>query len=203
MKKKSIIFNILLILLEVIAFTLILNTTSKINFQFYTEDSNILALISSIIYIYFLCINKKIPRWVQLFKYMTTIGLTLTFLVVIFILTPMYNFNYSFMLLEGSMLYLHLLCPIIGIITFIFFDQIDISKKGDIFKGMLFTIIYGIVLIILNILGIVNGPYPFLMVRNQTVIASIIWSTIVIGLTYIIARLLKVASIKVNKRKEK
>lgn len=203
MKKKSIIFNILLILLEVIAFTLILNTTSKINFQFYTEDSNILALISSIIYIYFLCINKKIPRWVQLFKYMTTIGLTLTFLVVIFILAPMYNFNYSFMLLEGSMLYLHLLCPIIGIITFIFFDQIDISKKGDIFKGMLFTIIYGIVLIILNILGIVNGPYPFLMVRNQTVIASIIWSTIVIGLTYIIARLLKVASIKVNKKKEK
>ena len=195
-RNTSLILNILIVILEVIGLVVTVNINHKISYEYYTEDSNILAIFSSLLFVFYIIRNKDIPRWVQMFKYITTIGLTLTFLVVVFILAPMYNFNYVFLLFNNSLLYQHLLCPIIIIITFIFFDDIDNIRVIDNVIGINLTIIYAVILIIFNILGLVSGPYPFLMVREQGVIISFFWLIIIIGLTYFIGFILRVLSNK-------
>ena len=191
MNKKSLIFNLIIVILEIIGFIVTLNINHKISYEYYTEDSNILALFSSLLFVIYLISKKKIPRWLQLFKYMTTICLTVTFLVVILILAPMYQFNYGFLLFHNSLLYQHLLCPVLSIIVFIFFDDISILKIKDTFIGISLTILYAVVLIVLNFFELVSGPYPFLMVHNQSIFMSIFWLIIILGLTYLIAFLLR------------
>lgn len=195
-EKISLIINMFIIILEIIGFFVTLRINHKISYEFYTEDSNILALIVSCIYVFFLLKKHDIPRWVQLLKYMTTICLSLTFLVVILILAPMYNFNYGYLLFKGSLLYQHLLCPILSIISFIFFDNIKVLEKKDSIKGISITIIYAVILVILNIMDFVKGPYPFLMVKNQPIFISSIWFLIIISLTYLIAYLLRKLHVK-------
>ena len=138
----------------------------------------------------FLLKNSSIPKWLSIFKYITTISLTITFVVVIFILIPMTNFNFKYLLFENSLLYQHLLCPILAVISFIFYDPLNEFTNKDIFKGIFLTFIYTIILILLNIFDIVVGPYPFLMVKEQTIVIDIFWLFIMVSLSYSIAYVL-------------
>lgn len=198
-KNISILLNTLIVILEIMGLIVTMNLNHRLSIEYYTEDSNILTLFSSLLYLVFLSLKNEIPRWLELFKYMTTICLTVTFIVVLFILAPMYNFNYGYLLFNGSLLYQHLLCPILCIITFIFFDKLNKYSIRDSIIGNAFTIFYAVILISLNILQIIEGPYPFLMVRNQTIIMSIIWFIIVVGLSYIVGLLLRKLFLKYNK----
>lgn len=110
----------------------------------------------------------------------------------------MYNFNYGYLLFRNELLYHHLLCPILSIITFIYFDDIKNYTKLDNLLASLVTLIYGIVLIILNILKIVDGPYPFLQVYKQPAIVSIIWAVTILSITYLIALILRILNNKNN-----
>lgn len=188
MKKKiSLILNILLLVLEVIGFIVLFKSGYSLQYEFYTEDSNILGLFSSLLLVICMLSKEKTPRWVHILKYMATIGLSLTLFVVVFVLIPMADFNYQFYLFEGTMLYQHFLCPLLAIITFIFFDDLGKFNKDDVLYGLTFTIIYAVVLITLNIIGVVEGPYPFLMVRNQTILVSVIWALCLLGFAYLLA----------------
>ena len=193
-KKISILLNILIVFLEIIGFVITYVINKKISIEFYTEDSNILALITSSIFVIYMLNKKEIPRWLKLLKYATTICLSVTFIVVIFILAPMYNFNYPYLLFHNSLLYQHLLCPILSIITFIYFDNLGDFNIKDNFTSLSLTLLYAIILIILNILKLVIGPYPFLMVYEQSIIISIIWFIIIFTLAYLIGYMLRVIS---------
>ena len=188
MKKTiSLILNILMIVLEVIGFAILFKSGYSLQYEYYTEDSNILGLFSSLLLVICMLSKEKTPRWVHILKYMATIGLSLTLFVVIFVLIPMSDFNYQFYLFEGTMLYQHFLCPVLAIITFIFFDELGEFEIKDVIYGLIFTVIYAIVLISLNIAGIVDGPYPFLMVRDQTILVSFIWALCLLGFAYFLA----------------
>lgn len=193
-KRISILLNILIVLLEIIGFVITYVINKKISIEFYTEDSNILALITSSIFVIYMLNKKEIPRWLKLLKYATTICLSVTFIVVIFILAPMYNFNYPYLLFHNSLLYQHLLCPILSIITFIYFDNLGDFSIKDNFTSLSLTLLYAIILIILNILKLVIGPYPFLMVYEQSILISIIWFIIIFTLAYLIGYMLRVIS---------
>ncbi|MBQ1812977.1 MAG: hypothetical protein II119_03395 [Bacilli bacterium] len=184
-RKYAISFNILIVIMEIIAFIITYKQIHTVAIQYYTEDSNLLALISSLIFLIYLLFNKKIPRWLEIFKYVSTTCLMLTFLVVIFILSPMYNFNYYYMLFSGNLIFHHLLCPIFSFITLIFFDNINVYKK-DYLYSVLATSIYAVVLIILNIFKVLEGPYPFLYVYKQPIYISILWFIIIFSITYVI-----------------
>ena len=190
-KNISIIINTLIVILEIVGLICTYSFNHRIGIEYYTEDSNILGLISSLLLVIFLVNNKKIPKWLKLFKYSTTICLTVTFIVVIFILAPMYNFNYVYLLFHNELLYHHLLCPILSIITFIYFDDLGMLDKKDSLLGLSLTLIYAVVLIILNIAKFIEGPYPFLYVYKQSIVVSIIWFIIIIGLSYFIAYILR------------
>lgn len=189
MKRKniSIILNLLIVILEIIGFICVFKYNGNIQFEYYTEDSNIIALFVSFIYAIFLLLNKKIPKWLSMLKYMMTICLTVTFLVVIFVLIPMADFNFFHYMFDGALLYQHTFCPILAIITFIFFDELSNYNLKDNIIGLSLTFLYSLILVPLNIMDIVVGPYPFLMVKNQTILASIIWFIILNSLSFIIA----------------
>lgn len=196
-KKKNITLylNILIILLELIGLFITLITAHKIEIKYYTECSNIMMLITSIILTYYLLKKKTIPKWLNILTHMSVLGLTVTFLVVILVLSPMYNFNYRLLLFSGSMLYFHTLCPIISILTYLFSSKIHINKK-DIKYTMIFTILYSIIILLLNIFRILEGPYPFLMVYKQPIYMSIIWIILLEGGAYF----LSMALYKIKKR---
>ena len=155
---------------------------------YYTIESNIFLLISTILYL--ITINN-VPKIVQLLKYSSTLSVFITFLVVVFVLYPMYDFNFQFMFLDGPNLYMHVLCPVLAIISFIFFDsnEIENSLKNNL-RSLYFTIIYAIILISLNILNVVSGPYPFLKVNQQSPLMSLFWIVLILGGALILSKAL-------------
>lgn len=181
MKKRnlSIVFSFIIIILEIIGLIVCYNSFGRIDLVYYTIDSNIFLLISTILY---LLTIKNVPRTVQLLKYSSTLSVFITFLVVVFVLYPMYDFNFQFMFLDGPNLYMHVLCPLLALISFIFFDvnEIENSFKNNL-RSLYFTILYAIILISLNFLNIVSGPYPFLKVNEQPPLMTVFWIVLIMG----------------------
>ena len=186
-RNVSIALSIIIIILEIIALIVCYNSFG-INLAYYTIDSNIFLLISTILYL--ITINN-VPKIVQLLKYSSTLSVFITFLVVVFVLYPMYDFNFQFMFLDGPNLYMHVLCPVLAIISFIFFDsnEIENSLKNNL-RSLYFTIIYAIILISLNILNVVSGPYPFLKVNQQSPLMSLFWIVLILGSALILSKVL-------------
>lgn len=165
--------------------------------QFYTEDSNTLALITCLflaVYEYQMWKGQRsvLPGWIQELKYIATVCLTLTFLVVIFILIPLQGGIGSayFFLINGSMLYHHLICPILAFVSFLWFDPMEKRSRREIGMALLPTLVYALVLVILNLAKLVDGPYPFLKVYQQPVYMSCIWVAVILGAAYAIAAIL-------------
>jgi len=188
-KRIALIINIAIVILEVIVFGSNIINDHGIAIQYYTNDSNILALISSLL---FIVLYRKNWKYLKDFRFATTCCLIVTFLTVLFILGPMDHFNYKLYMFTDNFLILHTIVPILSAISYIFFEE----KSGKAYLCLLLTIIYSIVLVILNILNIVQGPYPFLMVTKQSVLETIIWAVIILGGSYIIGLILNLISRK-------
>src|SRR5574344_1249221 len=123
----SLTINSIIIALEIAGLMLSIIDWGFAMFQFYTQDSNYLALVVCIIYEVFAIkklVNKssEIPHWVNVLQYLALCALMLTFLVVICVLIPMSGIKSLVpMLFSGSMLFHHLLCPILMAVSFFFF----------------------------------------------------------------------------------
>ena len=194
MKRRRIltILNTLIVVFEIIGIIHNISFNHRVALEYYTEQSNILILISSIIFLYYLITNKKEPNWLKRLKYASVVSISITFFVVLFILLPMSGFNIYGMFFDGTLFYHHLLCPLLSIISFIIFDEENNYSKKDSIYALTHTFIYGIVMVTLNILRIYNGPYPFLMVHNQTIIVSIMWVIIIFLLAFLISNMIRV-----------
>ena len=199
--KKDIValaINIILVVIGLIGLIETIIGFGNPALEYYTQLSNYFALISATIYTVYLYKNIKgktkeknnnkeiknttIPKWVSILKYSSTLSLLVTFLVVVFILTPMFGLkSFSWMLFQGTNFYFHTICPILTFISFIFFEKHNIKGLRDNIRAMYFTMIYATLFIILNILRVVKGPYPFLMVYYQPIYMSIIWFILIVG----------------------
>ncbi len=184
-RKVAIALNAILVLLEIIGVILTVRTIGYIDVAYYTEDSNLLSLVISVIFLVYL-LKGKVPKYVSIIKYMSVLCLMVTFLVVLFILGPMYNFNYQWLFFTNDLIFFHLLCPIVAFVSFVFFEEHEFDRK-DSLRACYFTFIYAIILVILNIVDVVEGPYPFLMVRKQSIIMSLVWGIVIVGGSYILA----------------
>ena len=150
-------------------------------FLYYTQDSNIFSMIVSFIYIIYGKKNEK-PDYVKNLRFSATVCLTLTFMVVTFVLGPMYGVKtYLWLYFEGANIFYHLLCPMISIISFVIFENRKRQSIRMVFIAVIPTIVYAICLVILNVIHIVHGPYPFLYVYEQPVFMSIIWALMIPG----------------------
>lgn len=190
-KKLALIVNIIILVLELIAFGKSLFTEHSIAVEYYTNDSNIIALISSLLFIIF---YSKEKEFVKDIRFVSTSCLAVTFLVVIFVLCPMYNFNYKLLMFTDNFLIFHTIVPILSIFSYITLE--DRSSKN--YLCLVFTIIYSIILVTLNILNLVKGPYPFLMVTTQNPLMTLLWGVIIIGGSYVIGICLNTLNKKIK-----
>ncbi|MBO7135235.1 MAG: hypothetical protein J6V73_01265 [Spirochaetaceae bacterium] len=139
----------------------VLSSANAKAFKYFTVDSNVFAgIISLVIMIVQLLIDKgkgrlkKIPKLLHLLKLAATTGVTLTMLVTAFFLAP---FQYDFFsLFMDSNLFLHLVIPLVCIVTFVFFEPADIST-AQTFAGTVPMLIYAIFYSTNIILHLQNG----------------------------------------------
>ena len=120
-------------------------------FCMFTVNSNIFAALSSFTVIPYAIdgIRKKeyiLPNWVVIFMMMGTTAVALTFLVSLFILSPVKGFVLIF---TGSRFFLHGVCPILHILAFcLFVTSHKISIKQSLFS-LIPVVIYAIVYVIM------------------------------------------------------
>ena len=170
-------------------------------FQYYTLDSNIFAGISSILLVIFLLTTKAVPAWVHKLRYFGTCCVTVTFVVVITLLVPMAGWNtFSEMMFHENNLWMHTVCPLLCIFSFLFLEQEHTLKTKDVFLSIVPTIIYAIIAITLNVLGILDGPYFFLRVQVIGVLKVIMWIFVVSIIVFLISFLLKLGNEKLRKK---
>lgn len=125
-------------------------------FKYFTILSNIFcAICSLVIGIYEILVYKKkkeeIPNIVYLFKYISTLCVTITFLTVMFFLFPTQGAKAMF---GGTNGFLHILSPILAIVTYLFFEH-AVQKEVIYIKALYATIpivIYAILYLIMVVI---------------------------------------------------
>ena len=182
--------NIAIIVFGIIGFKMNMGYGTD-TLRYYTVLSNLFALITSAVYVVWYIVSKgKLPVFITYLRYTATVCLTLTFLVVTFVFVPMSG-NFK-VLLEGVNLYQHLLCPAISFVSFLFFENKERLAKRHVFLSLIPTFTYAAVILVLNILRVVVGPYPFLMVYKQSAAESVMWFFIINGMALATASLLMI-----------
>lgn len=172
-------------------------------FCYYTQISNLLAGIVSILLVFSLLrkIRDGIPvsAWLTWLKYTTTIMLTQTFLVSLTVLSPAMG-GVKLLMLGPIVRYLHTLCPLLAMASFLAFDPQEISMtKRHTALAVVPTLLYGAVAIVLNVLRVWHGPYPFLYVYEQPAWLTAIWVVVILGAAFLIALLLRVVNRRLNR----
>lgn len=167
---------------------------------FYTVDSNIFLTVVCVVECIALCCNwnKKAMERVYRLKYLATCCITITFIVVTFLLGPSQGGIVGIWKLwtKGALLFHHLLCPVLMIISYCL--NCEIRKKW-ILVSLLVTGTYAIVTTVANIVKLIHGPYAFLYVYEQPVWMSVLWAMV----TFVIAFLVGAVLSKVHQLLEK
>ena len=214
-RKAAIVINILLVLAGTAGLAFSLSSSLKV-LVFYTIDSNLLAVIGSLVY---LAGEAAADRdlwgtrasWPGVWRYVSVCALMVTFLVVMLILLPM-NYAQGYgtgSLFTGWNLFFHVIAPILSGVSFCFLEDHEELTPLHAFGAVFLTVVYTGVMIWMNITDRVVGPYPFLMVKNQPVFTSVLWFAAILVLNLIIAlgtgaaavRFSRAARIRANRKR--
>ncbi len=128
-------------------------------FVFFTNDSNILAALVSLLIVPFniksvISGKDEIPEWALTLKMVGTAAVTLTMMVVVLFLGPTQGYGIMF---AGICLELHLICPLLAIISFCFLERgMQITKKRLLWT-LAPTFVYGTVYLV-NVVFLKTWP---------------------------------------------
>ena len=161
------ILCVIVLLLEARGLSLSISDRKWKILVFYTQLSNLAATVSAL-----LLVILDQPTWVTVLRYVSTCMLVMTFLVTTCVLIPMGG-DPKKLLWSGNGLYHHVLCPIISTVSYVFAER----HSGMIWLPVAITLVYGMVMLYLNGIRKVDGPYPFFRVHNQSVAATVLWMT--------------------------
>lgn len=154
------ILNLIIVILELIAFrkSFKANGFKAENFAFYTQISNCLTLVSSLL----LVILGQKP-YVEIFRMVSVTMLIMTFFVTACILVPVTK-NPKGLLFSGSGCFHHLIIPILSTLSYLLAE--DRAPLSYVWLPVALTLVYGLVMLYLNAKGKIDGPYPFFMVNR-------------------------------------
>lgn len=189
----SIALNLFIVWAEPIALPMSWDWGKEQMFIFYTEDSNILsACICAMVAVgQLVCIftGKELPRWLHTLKYIATCCLTMTFLTVVFVLGPYCadQGGVVFLLTESSMLYHHLLNPLCAFVSFVLLEREPKLPARCVPLALVPTMLYGSVALWANYQRLVTGPYPFLLVYQQTTRQTVLWCAAILAMNLLYA----------------
>ena len=205
--KTALAINVILVLLELNILSYRVYTSGVLilasRFQFYAHYSNVLILLSSIGLITGLVCQLRGKRqhiWypVRLLRYMAVSSALLVMVVVILFILPLEGFSHvSTILFGGSHFYEYIACPLLAYLSFVMLGDVNDYGKREMIIASCPAFIYSVVMLALNALGVVSGPYVFLRVREQSVGMTIFWFIVGNALSYVVsAVLLTVAHMK-------
>lgn len=163
-RKIALILNLAIVLIEgVILFNcyfgfITVNGRSSgggyLMFRFFTEDSNILLGLSSLAYLIADLVSYKkktsLPAWVKSFRYIASVAITTTALVVLFFLAPYCGVVYgNFWGMWGfpNTFFTHFVCPVLSLVSAIFFEEPleNVVPWKEAFLGLSTVLLYAIV----------------------------------------------------------
>ena len=195
-KLASAAMNFLIVYFETIAVPMSWAMGGTIMFTMYTELSNIfngaVCLLVGLWQLSCIFTGRELPLWLKRLKFISTSCLAMTFLTVVIILAPMYEDGngWYIMLCTSSMLYHHLLNPLAAIFSFVLLERTPRLSRSTVKWALLPTVLYGGIILWLNIQRVVDGPYPFMKVYDQSVQASVLWCIAILLMNYFYAWLL-------------
>ena len=107
-----------------------------------------------------------LPEWIHLLKFMSTAAVSLTMFTVLFFLGPTKGYK---KVLSGTSFYMHLVGPLLAIISLCFLENQVKLGFGKALLGMIPTVLYGAVYIYeVMVVGEENGGWPDLYGFNRT-----------------------------------
>ena len=184
----SIVLNLAVVLMEPVAIRMSWEAVGNQTFTFYTENSNVFSAVICLLVVLAqlrgLVTGRPLPRWVKTLKFIAACCLTMTFLTVVLVLAPYYpeQGGVVFLLTESSMLYHHLLNPLCVFVSFVFLERDPKLPARCIPLALVPTVLYGSVALWANIRRLIVGPYPFLMVYEQTPAQSVLWCAVILAM---------------------
>ena len=147
--------------------------------------------------------NYHLPRWYANLLFMGATGVTITFLLSLLVLSPMYGFYYI-MVYSNSKLF-HLICPLLSIILFLFIN----SDHNIKFKSSLIAIapivLYGIVyFIMVFVIGQEQGGwrdhYKVMDIMEYLPLPAIV--ILVFAMSLVVANLIRIPHNIIHERRK-
>ena len=131
-------------------------------FCMFTVDSNILAGLSMLLCLPYTIDGLRtgyyhLPDWVVVLMHISVTAVSLTFLVSLFILSPVKGFALIF---SGSRFFLHGVCPVLCIVTFCCFINSHLIRFSESLLALVPVLIYAAVyLVMVIVIGEEHGGW--------------------------------------------
>lgn len=150
------------------------------SFKFFTVDSNVFAGLVSLAYVIYKFTasgkkSEKLPKVFYILKLAAATGVTLTMMVTVFYLAPTSNGNFLGYF-KNSNFFMHLITPLLCIISFIFFEAAEPQKFVMSIPGIIPMMLYSFFYTPNVLLHLENGKvvktydwYNFLAAGAQSV----------------------------------
>ncbi len=144
----------------------VVGSTATNCFNYFTIDSNVLMALTSLMWIVYIAFGGKAkdggsfakgtngltgapaPRWLSVLRFASVTAVTLTFLVSAFFLGPMEYIKRGITgylsMFKENVFFLHFLCPVICIISFVTYRKDEALRKKDCWFALLPMLIYGV-----------------------------------------------------------
>ncbi len=187
----AIIVNIAVMALEVWVMLSDFKAIGWKMFSYYTEISNLLAFVTSglgAVYSVIALLKRTyfIPEFVKILKFVAASLLTVVFFVVLFVLTPheVANGASIFSLVSGTMLFTHIVIPLLVVTDFIFLAPAERLEFPVTFIPMTASVLYSVVIFLLCGLDVIAAPYFFLDIRNNPTYLTILYMVIMVAIIY-------------------
>ena len=162
------------------------------NLKFFTVQSNIFAGIMSAVYVFCLIkqknTNKPIPTTVNVLKFIATIDLAITFLVVACFLGFLVEQGYWSLFVNANLLF-HLFIPLIGFVSFVIYEDTPLFRFSFTFVGLIHIFLYSIFYycVVLTHMqdGVVDLKYDWYAFAQLGLPMSFVFALILFGLAYL------------------
>ena len=163
----SIFLNLCIVRWEPVAIRMTWEAVGSQTFTFYTENSNVFA--------FFVCLLVAVCQVICL--------------TVVFVLGPYCadQGGVVFLLTESSMLYHHLLNPLCAFVSFVLLEREPKLPARCVPLALVPTMLYGSVALWANYQRLITGPYPFLLVYQQTTRQTVLWCAAILAMNLLYA----------------
>lgn len=196
-QKIALTLNVVIFLMAVVGCVLCFNVKSdplghaiKV-LHYFTLQSNIFAGVISLIYIIFALkkhTSKKFEKVLHILRYIITVNLIITFLVVTLFFGFIAEDGY-FSMFENANFFFHFAIPVTNFVSFVFFENVFKLKISHTFFGMIHIGLYGIYYLINCLLHYENGSVPITYDWYYFTQFGIVWAFIIAFVILLIAYL--------------